>query len=83
MLANHIHKIKDELVKLNEEKIPELKDTENAVNILENENTALKEELNEVLDSIEDNEAILLQKLCRDANNMILTREDVKALFNR
>jgi hypothetical protein len=83
MLANHIHKIKEELVKLNEQKIPELKDTENAVNILENENTALKEELNEVLDSIEDNEEILLQKLCRDANNMILRREDVKALFNR
>jgi hypothetical protein len=83
MLANHIHKIKEELVKLNEQQIPELKDIENAVNILENENTVLKEELNEVLDSIEDNEEILLQKLCRDANNRILRREDVKVLFNR
>jgi seryl-tRNA synthetase len=82
MLSNHIHKIKEELIKLNEKQIPELKEIENAVNILENESIALKEELNEVLDAIEDSEDILLQKLYRDADNRLLRREDIKGLFN-
>ena len=82
MLNANICKIKSELSKLNEEQIPELRKIENVVTQTEAHNMEMKDQLNEVLDSIELNEQTLLEQLEAEVARG-LTRLQVSKLFSK
>lgn len=80
MLNMNITRIKEELAKLNESHIPELKEIENVVNSIESEKMEMKEELNEILDTIENQEHELLSSLELQIQRG-LRRADIPHLF--
>ena len=82
MLNANISKIKSELGRLNEQQIPDLKQIENEVNIIESQNMQMKTELNDILDNIEAHEQALIEKL-ENSVRQGLTPEAVASLFSK
>lgn len=81
MLTESIFSIKSELGQLNERQIPELKMIENSVNESEAANMELKEELNQVLDTIENTEHSFLVNLESALSTGVFSAEQIPTLF--
>jgi hypothetical protein len=82
MLTESIFNIKSELGQLNEKQIPELKKIENSVNEAEAVNMELKEELNQVLDTIESTEQSFLINLDSALTDGVFSAEQIPSLFS-